>query len=94
MKKTPRRAIVLHCRECIENGRPKDCKIDTCPSWPMRGGHRVVDAEGKGMSPLKTIRRHCLDCCLGNPNEVKACIDTKCQLWEYRSGHRPKNEDP
>jgi hypothetical protein len=38
------------------------------------------------------VRRHCLDCCNGNPNEVRQCIATSCALWPFRLGHRPTEE--
>ena len=46
------------------------------------------------ITPMKAIRKKCLDCCCGNPNEVRACHITRCPLWVYRSGHRPKDGDP
>lgn len=41
-------------------------------------------------TPLKAIRKKCLDCCCGNPYEVRLCACTDCTLWPYRLGHRPK----
>lgn len=43
-------------------------------------------------TPLKAIRAKCLDCCCGQVVEVRLCIDEKCPLWEYRMGHRPKDD--
>jgi hypothetical protein len=40
-------------------------------------------------APLKAIRKHCLDCCLGSSNEVSLCISTRCPLWLYRFGSKP-----
>ncbi|MDE6470134.1 MAG: hypothetical protein K2L19_03845 [Eubacterium sp.] len=42
------------------------------------------------LTPMKAIRKKCLDCCCGSSNEVKQCTCIKCPLWVYRSGHRPK----
>lgn len=39
------------------------------------------------MTPLKAIREKCLDCCCGQPKEVKLCPVTKCPLYEFRFGH-------
>ncbi len=42
--------------------------------------------------PLKAIRDKCLDCCNGQKKEVKLCPIEDCPLWEYRTGHRPKED--
>lgn len=44
------------------------------------------------MTPMKSIRAKCLDCCAGSANEVRLCLVETCPLWSYRSGHRPKKE--
>lgn len=41
-------------------------------------------------SPLRSIRLHCLDCCLGSSQEVKLCPASDCTLHPYRSGKRPE----
>ena len=43
-------------------------------------------------TPIKAIRAKCLDCCCGQAQEVRLCIDEECPLWPYRMGHRPKDE--
>jgi hypothetical protein len=43
----------------------------------------------KYLSPLKTIRKHCLDCSCGSINEVKNCIVDTCLLRPYRFGTNP-----
>jgi hypothetical protein len=40
------------------------------------------------ISPRQAIRQHCIDCCLGDMREVKACQAKMCLLYQYRSGHR------
>lgn len=89
-KMTPRRAIVLHCRSCIENHKPMDCEITDCPSWVLRSGRRVTDENGKGISPLRTIRKHCLDCCCNGSEEVANCLDPECELYRFRFGKDPR----
>ena len=42
------------------------------------------------MTPLKAIRAKCLDCCIGQANEVRLCPVSDCSLWPYRLGHNPK----
>jgi len=42
-------------------------------------------------SPLKTIRKHCLEC-NGTANEVKLCTVTRCLLYPYRFGTDPRRK--
>tara|TARA_R110001606_G_scaffold124439_2_gene257884 strand:+ start:3183 stop:3431 length:249 start_codon:yes stop_codon:yes gene_type:complete len=37
----------------------------------------------------KVIRAKCLDCCIGQLSEVKACVSFNCDLWPYRMGKNP-----
>lgn len=45
------------------------------------------------LTPMKAIRKKCLECCNGQVKEVKLCTIKKCALYVYRSGHRPKGEE-
>ena len=38
---------------------------------------------------LKVIRAYCLGCMCDQPNEVKLCPVTKCELYPYRFGSDP-----
>ena len=38
---------------------------------------------------LSAIRRHCLECSGGSTNNVKACRQKGCALWEYRTPDAP-----
>lgn len=49
-------------------------------------------AEGKRLTPIKAIRKKCLECCCGQTKEVHLCPIKDCALWGYRFGHRPKQE--
>ena len=40
------------------------------------------------VSPLKAIRRHCIDCSGGSKHEVKLC-PSACDLRPYRMGSDP-----
>lgn len=40
----------------------------------------------------KAIRLKCLDCCCGQPNEVRLCSMSDCPLWNYRLGHEIDSE--
>ena len=42
------------------------------------------------MSPLKAIRKYCIECGDGTYSEVKRCCMQNCPLFPYRFGHRPK----
>ena len=45
------------------------------------------------LTPIRAIRAKCLDCCGGQPKEVRLCSIEKCPLFPYRLGHRPKAEE-
>jgi hypothetical protein len=36
--------------------------------------------------PMVVVRKHCLDCCLDQPGEVRKCPARKCPLHELRMG--------
>ena len=38
---------------------------------------------------LNAVRAKCLDCCMGQANEVKLCTITDCSLYPYRFGKDP-----
>ena len=40
-------------------------------------------------TPMKAIRRRCLDCCCGSSQEVGLCPVHSCSLHPYRFGKRP-----
>ena len=46
----------------------------------------------KDLTPLKAIRKNCLECSSGSSNEVKNCIITDCPLYPYRLGKNPKRK--
>jgi hypothetical protein len=55
----------------------------------------LVHKKGEQMAkrtPIKAIRAKCLDCACGQFVEVRECPVKECPLWEYRLGHRPKEE--
>lgn len=43
-------------------------------------------------NPLKAIRAKCLDCCCGQPQEVRKCMAIDCDLWPFRMGTNPFRE--
>jgi hypothetical protein len=45
------------------------------------------------LTPIKAIRKKCLDCSCNQVSEVRECPITKCSLYPYRMGRRPKDSD-
>jgi hypothetical protein len=56
--------------------------------WPPNAAV-AAKAGHKPMSPMKAIRRKCLDCCCGQIVEVKLCEAVACPLWPFRAGRHP-----
>jgi len=44
------------------------------------------------MSPLKAIRKKCLDCSSDQPSEVKYCAFKECPLYPFRMGKNPNRK--
>ena len=40
-------------------------------------------------TPLKAIRKKCLDCSYWQPKEVRKCVIVDCLIYPYRFGPRP-----
>ena len=40
-------------------------------------------------TPLKAMRKKCLDCCCGSSREVELCQVADCALYPYRLGKHP-----
>jgi hypothetical protein len=47
-----------------------------------RLGHRPC-------SVINALRRRCLDCCAGSPQEVRFCVAKTCPSWPFRMGKNP-----
>lgn len=43
----------------------------------------------KKLTPIKTIRKNCLECKAGSYKEVRLCSMTDCPLFFYRLGRNP-----
>jgi hypothetical protein len=48
-----------------------------------------LGALGGPTSPIKAIRARCIDCCGGQPSEVRKCAAAKCPSWPFRMGVSP-----
>ena len=44
------------------------------------------------LTPVKAIRRKCLDCMAGSRKEVRFCLQRDCPLYPYRMGSNPKRK--
>jgi len=44
---------------------------------------------GKCLTPIRSIRRKCLDCSAGQAQEVRLCPVTSCALYPFRLGKNP-----
>ena len=44
------------------------------------------------LTPLKAIRKNCLDCTNQKPKEIRLCLDTKCPLHPFRMGKNPNRK--
>lgn len=52
----------------------------------------MADTEQKILTPIKAIRAKCLDCCVGQAQEVRLCPVHDCPLYPYRMGHNPNRK--
>ena len=43
-------------------------------------------------TPIKSIRKYCLNICSYTPKEVRKCKLIDCPLYVYRMGTRPSEE--
>jgi len=46
----------------------------------------------KILSPIKAIRKNCIECSGGSPKEVKLCVIPECPLYLYRLGTNPNRK--
>ena len=66
---------------------PDALAVGSDPRWLSRA---ELEALGhRRMSPLQAIRLRCLDCCGGQPGEVRKCTATGCPNWPFRMGKNP-----
>lgn len=46
----------------------------------------------KILSPIKAIRKNCIDCMCGQSKEVRLCPSKDCPLYPYRFGKNPNRK--
>jgi hypothetical protein len=57
---------------------------------PIRMGRAKLRKMGfEPMSPLRALRRHCVQCCGGSNKEVALCCSSDCSAWPFRLGRNP-----
>ena len=56
--------------------------------------HEILNSRGKlenvRLTPVRAIRKHCLECLGYSSEAVKDCTSPNCALYPYRLGHKPK----
>ena len=45
------------------------------------------------LTPMKAIRKNCLECCGWMYSEVEKCEIETCCFYKFRSGRRPSQKD-
>lgn len=80
--RTPRKAIVLFCKECV-SGNLELCASPNCLFYPFKR-HKTLSGAPKSI--LKTIKQYCLDCTGGQYNETKNCTGRDCPVYPFRLG--------
>ncbi len=54
-------------------------------------GKKNNGVEWVNLTPMRAIRKKCLECCCWLAQEIKLCELTLCPLWPFRTGNRPKS---
>lgn len=95
---SPLQAIRRYCAMCASSAQQvAECEFTDCALYPYRQGKTPRSAHYRGQapeqfSPLRAIRRKCLDCMNGQPKEVRLCPSQDCVLWPFRFGKRPATQ--
>ena len=56
--------------------------------WPP-SSEAALEAGHQRQSPLRAIRKKCIDCSGGSPAEARRCEAVACPLWPFRAGKHP-----
>lgn len=91
---TPMKAIRLKCRECFGGASGpgvsheiERCTDAECANFPYRLGK--TPTERPRYTPLKSIRRFCVQCMGGQRYLVSKCLTSECRYFQYRLGKNP-----
>jgi hypothetical protein len=60
--------------------------------YPLEDGMTVAEFLENGGTPLKAIRRRCIDCSVGSKAEVRDCRHITCDLHPFRFGKNPNRK--
>jgi hypothetical protein len=44
------------------------------------------------ITPIKSIKKYCLECSAGSKKEVRLCVIPDCPLFPYRFGKNPNRK--
>ncbi len=44
------------------------------------------------LTPVKAIKKNCLDCSGGSKKEIRVCVITECPLYPFRMGKNPNRK--
>ena len=53
------------------------------------GGKKMVEEGIVPITPLKAIRKNCIDCAGGSKGEARRCVAIECPCWPFRMGTNP-----
>ena len=53
------------------------------------GGKKMVEEGIVPITPLKAIRKNCIDCSGGSKAEARRCIEVECPCWPFRMETNP-----
>jgi hypothetical protein len=56
---------------------------------PAKVPSEILSRYHKEKNPLKALQARCLDCCCGQPSEVRKCVSVECPSWPFRMGVNP-----
>lgn len=62
------------------------------PEAQTNSARIVADAIARIRNPMTAIRARCIQCCNGQPKEVRLCPCESCALHPFRMGVNPKNK--
>lgn len=74
----------------LETSRDESDRGELVGRDPRRLTPQGFTAAGIKLLPvMRAIRANCVDCCGGQPGEVRKCIRLECPLWALRMGNFP-----
>lgn len=92
--RTPLKSIRAYCLSCCGDSayEVRLCVYTQCTLYPYRFGKRPANdfqSAAPVLTPVKAIRKRCLDCSGFMPSEVRSCLLPECPLYMFRMGKNP-----